>query len=311
MSDLTLLCRTATAFKPNGEIDEAAYRAFLRRFIDTKLGVYVGSGGSGEGHGLTHAELRRVYEIGVDECKGKIAVNANPPEQHTARATIEQSQLAADAGVDVVNLYGPASWHGFKPTDDELMAYFDEILSELKFPVALAPNPVIGYTPSPRIIAQIADKYRQVQAINLAGNGDVYFVELMQWLRPDVEVYVPLAGSSTTLKLGATGLLGAEANILPKSFRHYLDLYSAGNYDEMAKVYADLRRFGQFVMKWHSASPRWLKMAMKALQLPGGEGGLHLPYRNASAEELKVFTKGILELNIPEINDRAAEIGLV
>ena len=141
MSGLTLLCRTATTFAEAGGLDEEAFRIFLQRFVDTKLGVYLGGSGSGEGYTLTPHELKRVYEIGVEVCKGKVPTNGNPPEQHTARRAIEYAQMAIDCGVEVVCLYGPAAWHGFRPTDDELMGFFDIVLREIKHPVAIAPNP--------------------------------------------------------------------------------------------------------------------------------------------------------------------------
>ena len=49
-----------------------------------------------------------------------------------------------EAGVDIVNLYGPATLHGYQPTDEELTAYFEEVLTAIKHPVTLAPNPSFG-----------------------------------------------------------------------------------------------------------------------------------------------------------------------
>jgi 4-hydroxy-tetrahydrodipicolinate synthase len=57
---------SATTFAPDGTLDEDAFRRWLHRFRDLKLGVYVGSGGNGEGHALTPAELDRVYRIAVE-----------------------------------------------------------------------------------------------------------------------------------------------------------------------------------------------------------------------------------------------------
>src|SRR5471030_1310780 len=112
MRDLTWFCMCATTFsKETGELDEAAFRLFLQRIVDAKLGVYLGSAGSGEGHALTRDELRRVYEIGVDVCKGRVPVHANPPEQHTARGAREHALIAVDAGVEVVHTYTLAGWH--------------------------------------------------------------------------------------------------------------------------------------------------------------------------------------------------------
>ena len=82
MANLGSFCRIATPFAKDGEIDEEALRAFLQRFIKSKIGIYLGSAGGGETHALTWDEIQRIYEIGLEECKGKIPVYANPPE-HT------------------------------------------------------------------------------------------------------------------------------------------------------------------------------------------------------------------------------------
>ena len=310
MSNLTLICRNATTFTKNKELDEDAFRQFLQRFVDAKLGVYLASGGSGEGHALSYDELRRVYKIGVEVCKGKVLVNANPPEQHTARGTIAHAKLAIEAGVDVINIYGPASWHGFRPTDGEFKAYYDEVFREIKYPSALAPNPIIGYTPRPALIAEVCNRYSQVVAVNLSGVGDTYFIDLKDAVKRDAQIYVPTPGSLHMLPLGATGLLGAEANIIPKSYRRYLDLYESGDLVGLNRVYADLQRFTRYVSSWHSSAPRWIKMAMKVFKIPGGEGGPRGPYLMPPDDEVQKFTDGLLRLRVPEIDELALAAGL-
>ena len=294
-----------------GELDEEAFRRFLQRFVDAKLGVYLASAGSGEGHALKWEELKRVYEIGVAVCKGKIPVNANPPEQHTARMAREHTLLAIAAKVDVVNVYGPASWHGFKPTDQEYLAYYDDVLNGIHYPIAIAPNPVIGYMPSPALIVEVCRKHRQVVAVNLSGVGTDYFLELKALLpRQDVEIYVPFPDSFNTLQLGGTGLVSMEGNILPKTFRRYLDCYEQKRFDEMASIYADISRFIRYVRRWQSSTPRWLKMAMRILKLPGWEGGVREPYRMPPDAEVQKFADGLLGLGLPEIEEQARAAGL-
>ncbi|MFC1988736.1 dihydrodipicolinate synthase family protein [Chloroflexota bacterium] len=310
MPNITLLCRNATTFTRTKELDEEAFRKFLQRFVDAKLGVYLASGGSGEGHTLSWDETRCIYKIGVEVCKGKVPVNANPPEQHTAKVTIEHAMLAIEAGIEVVNVYGPASLHGYRPTEAEFTAFFNEVLKAVKHPVAIAPNPVIGYTPKPALVADLCNRYSQVVAVNLAGLGDTYFIELKDMIKRHVDIYVPFPGSLHTLTLGAAGLLGAEANIIPKTFRRYIDLYESRDFDALGRVYADLQRFNRYVAKWHSGSPRWLKTAMKILKLPGGEGGARAPYLMLPDNEVKIFTDGLLGLRLPEIDELALSAGL-
>lgn len=305
-----LLCRAATTFSASGALDEDAMRKFLQRFVDANIGVYLASGGSGEGHSLTVDEIRRVYAIGVEVCKGKVPVNANPPEHFTARVTREHVLLAIEAGVDLVNVYGPAGWHGYKPTDGEYLAYFDTVLASIRHEVALAPNPTMGYTPKPAVIAQICRKYPQVAAVNLKGVSDGYFVELREQLSRDVPLYVELTGSLNTLALGAAGMLVAEANVVPKTYRRYIDCYANGNFDELARIYASLKRFNRYVSHWNPSNPRWIKMALRAFRLPGGAGGVREPYCMPEPAQIAKFTDGLLRLRLPEIDEMARAAGL-
>ena len=310
---LTCLCRTATTFVPDGSLDEEVFTAFLQRFVDAGLGVYLASAGSGESHAMTRDEIRRVYQIGVavGKGKGKVQVNANPPEQHTARMAREQTLLAIECGVDVVNVYGPTSWHGFKPNDQEYRAYYADVLTGIHHPIAITPNPVIGYTPTPAAIADICRQYGQVTAVNLSGVGIDYFIELKDRLpRADIEVYAPFPYSFNMLQLGATGMVSMEGNILPKTFRRYLDCYASGQYEEMARLYADINRFICATRRWHSSTPRWLKMFMRVFKLPGGADGLREPYRMPDDTEQARFTEAMLGLGIAEIDAMARAAGL-
>lgn len=309
MPKLRLFCRVATTFARSGALDEDAFRRYLQRFVDAGIGVYLASAGSGEGNALTEDELRRVYRIGVEVCKGKVGANANPPETQTVRATREHLARAIESGVEMVNIYGPTGWHGFRPTDSEFVAFFDDLLGEIRHPVALAPNPTMGYTPKAALIADICNRYSQVAAVNLVGLNDDYFMSLKAMVEREVEYYVPLTGSLNTLALGAAGVIGGEFNILPKTFRRYVDCYEAGDLCGAGEAYAEIKRFTRYVAPWNSASPRWIKMAMKVLGLPGAEGGLREPYRMPEPAELRRFRDGLLRLGIPEIDALAAAAG--
>jgi 4-hydroxy-tetrahydrodipicolinate synthase len=310
MRSIGLVCRSATTFSPAGELDEAALRLFLHRLVDADIGVYLASGGSGEGHALTDDELGRLYRIGVEVCKGRVSVNANIPEHHTATVTRARAEQAVAAGVDVINIYGPASWHGFRPTEAEHIAYYDNILPFIKHPVALAPLPVLGYTPSPAFIASLCHKYHQVVAVHLSALGEGYFVQLKNRLTRRVEIYVPLSGAVEALLLGASGIVSASANVLPKTYRRYADLFGAGKLEELASVYADILSFDEYVLQWQHGTPRWMKTMMKVLKLPGGEGGCREPYKMLDGADLQQFTRGLIALGIPEIDELAVAAGL-
>ena len=308
---------TATTFSKTGELDEEAFRRFLRRIIDAKVGIFFGSGGCGEGHALTMDELRRVYQIGSEECRGKVPAQANLPDEHTARATLEHAQIAIEAGIDVIHLSTLEGRHWMRPTDPELVAYFDDLLSVIKHPVALAVNrQVAGYAPKAEVIADICRRYPQIIGLRLStttlsGPHDPYITELKRLIDRDIDCFVQLPASLNALTMGATGVFGAEANIIPKTFRRYVDLYNAKKFDELGIIYADLMRFTQCFTKWFQfGSPRWVKTAMRAFKLPGGEGGLRKPYLMPPDDVVQKYTEDLLRLGIPEIDELARTAGL-
>ena len=296
-----LFCRTATTFASDGSLDEAALAAFLQRFVDNRIGVYLASAGSGESAAMTNAEIARVYSIGVEACKGRVPVHANPPEKLTAQQTLEQMQLAIRAGVDIVNLYGPASWHGYKPNDAEFAAFFREVLTSIRHPVALSPNPGIGYAPSAAMVAQLCDAYDQIVCVNLIDQSDDYFIELKDRLRRNVDLNVPIAGSMGLLLLGASAVIGAEPNMIPRTYRSYMDRLQVRDFTGAAVEYARIKRFNRYVSRWRGAHPRWIKMTMKVLGIGGS--ALRGPYVMPGDAELAAFRAGLIELGLPEIDE--------
>lgn len=310
MMETGVYSRIATPFTKAGEFDEGAMREFLQQFIDAKIGVYLTSGGAGEGHSLTWEELSRIYKVGLSECKGKIPVYANPPEKYTVRETRAYTKLAIDCGMELVSIYPIPSRHGMKPTDLEMIAFFDEVLADINHPIIIGVNPVLGHQPSAAAVAAICKKHRQIIAINLSSQNDTYFVDLKDRISHEIKYYVHPDGSLNKLTLGAHGIFGTEANIIPKTFRQYYDLYQARKFDEIGEVYAHITRFSKHSNRWRPSVPRAIKMGMRFLKMPGGEGGLREPYRMPPEEEYKAYCDGLLKLRIPEIDARARAIGI-
>src|SRR2546423_14147761 len=90
-----------TPMDDRGNIDEAGLRAHCRRMIEAGVGVYVGSGGSGEGHSMDLDELGHLYEIAIDECKGKVPVYCNPPESRSSAEMQRKTNAAIAAAADL------------------------------------------------------------------------------------------------------------------------------------------------------------------------------------------------------------------
>jgi 4-hydroxy-tetrahydrodipicolinate synthase len=306
MQNFFTMC--ATVFSPGGGIDEAGFRGYLQRQIDARLGVYLG--GNGETHAMSPDELRTMYRIGVETCQGKVPVHANLPEEHTADATIAQARIAIEAGATVLHLYTLEGRHGYRPNDRELIGYFDDVLSAIDHPVVIAVNPTMGYIPTSSVIAEIILRHPRIIGARLSAQQQIYLIDLQDKLGRPIEYHWQLgSGALDPLALGAT-LFAAEANIIPQTFRRFIDLRQEGRFDELGSVLADIRRFNQLIMRYGPCA-RWIKMCMRILKLPGWEGGLRKPYLMPPEDELRAFTAALLRLRIPEIDAMAREAGLL
>jgi dihydrodipicolinate synthase/N-acetylneuraminate lyase len=299
----------ATVFSPHGGIDEGAYRSYLRRQADARLGVYLGSGGNGETHAMTPDELRTMYRTGVETCSGKVPVHANLPEETTADATIAQARIAIEAGVEALHLYTVEGRHGYRPTDRELIGYFDDVLSVIDHPVIIAVNPTMGYIPKPAVIAEIIRGHKQIVGARLSGQPQIYLIDLQDLVDRTIEYHWQLgSGALDPLALGAT-LFAAEANIIPGTFREFIDHAQAGRFDAAGRTLADIRRFNRLIMRYGPCA-RWIKMCMRILRLPGWQGGLRKPYLMPGDDAMHDFANALLRLRVPEIDAMARAAGL-
>jgi len=304
----TVFCMAATPFTPNGGIDEAALRAHLRRMVAAGVGVYLGSGGAGEGHALQPQELRRIYDIGVEECRGRVPVHANPPEPRTAAAMLELARHAVEAQVDVVQLYPMDAGHAMRPTTAEQQAYYDDLLSLIDHPVALSVHVYAGYMAPVALLAKLARDYPQVVAVNVIGAPLSYFVELRDALPSRVALNVRLANAIEGYALGARGFLAAEPNLVPQLCRALVERTAASDVNGAGDALARLTRLSSIVNRWAPSTARWVKMAMKVLDLPGGRGGLRKPYLMPPASELNEMAAVIAALQIDELAGCAAAL---
>jgi len=304
----TVFCMAATPFTASGDVDEAALREHLRRMVAANVGVYLGSGGAGEGHALRPDELRRVYEIGVEECRGRVTVHANPPEPRTAVAMLALARHAQAANVDVVQLYPMDAGHAMRPTTAEQEAYYRDLLDAIDHPVALSVHVFAGYMAPVALLRKLCEAYAQIVAINVIGAPVSFFVELRDAVDPRVTLNVRLVNAIEGYALGARGFLAAEPNIVPLLCRSIVDRISADDVSGAGDALARLVRLSTIVNRWAPSTARWVKMAMKVLDLPGGRGGLRKPYLMPPAEELNEMAAAIAALHVDELADRAGAL---
>src|SRR5690349_3064009 len=121
-ASLTTYCCTVTCFADDGRIDDASMRAHFVRIAQAGVGLYVGSPSPGEGATLTPKELAHLLSLAKEAAGGRVAVRAMGVEPRHSAEMKSLVAIAADAGVDAVQIYSLDIGHGVKPSPDELEA---------------------------------------------------------------------------------------------------------------------------------------------------------------------------------------------
>jgi 4-hydroxy-tetrahydrodipicolinate synthase len=255
-----------TPMDEHGRLDEPGIRAHLRRMIDAGVGVYLGSGGSGEGHALSIDELGQLYRIGVDECKGKVPVYCNPPEARSAAEMLDKSRQAIDAGADLVQFYQLDAGHGRVPVLAEQEMYFRDLLEQTDHPVGISIHAAVGYLAPASLVTRLCADYPQIKLVNIPfGPTMNYLVELRDTISDTVKIYVGMHNILSGLVMGAWGAQVTETNQAPHLCQAIIDHFVDGDLSSAAAAYAHVLRLGDVIGMGRRVSADGPKAALKAL----------------------------------------------
>jgi len=258
-----------TPFAADGSLDEAALRAHLRRLAAAGIGVYLGGSGSGEGYALDPSEARRVLEIGVEELRGRVPIRAMGVEPRSAREMVAYGRVAAEVGVDALQVYSLDVGHGNRPRPDELRGYLADVLDGVTLPVVLSSHFSVGYALPVDLVAELVREHDAIIGVHCSHDDLTVLAALLDAVGDRVEVHVggPMHALSC-LALGGTGFLSSEGNLAPMLCVEIIDAYArrdfaAGQaaYARLMRLHAGFRRLGGIAA---------VKCALELLGLPGG-----------------------------------------
>jgi 4-hydroxy-tetrahydrodipicolinate synthase len=258
-----------TPFDAEGRLDEAAFRAHLSRLGKSGIGVYVGGGGSGEGYTLNRGEAKRVMEIAAEELKGKVPVRAMGVEPRTAEQMVEFLQMAKASGVEAAQVYSLDVGHAHIPTEDELNAYFNEVLDSTDFPCILSTHQSVGYRIPAELVVGVAKRYKHVVGINCTHPDLGYLAAVIDGVAGSIPVHVggPMQGL-TVFAMGGQGYLSSEGNLAPNLCVRVVDCYAKGDMQGMMNAFGKLIRL--FTALYGNGGIRATKAVLNHLGMAGG-----------------------------------------
>ena len=197
----------------NENLNEDAYIKIINYHLKNGTNGVVPGGTTGESPTLSHNEHKRIIEIAVKECKGKIPIIAGTGSNSTDEA-VELSKFAEKAGSDALLVVTP---YYNKPTQEGLYQHYKKINDNVGIPI------IIYNIPSRSVINMEVDTMAKLYELkNIKGvkdaTGDLNRVD--QQLKAMGKEFIQLTGNDDNAfefnKRGGVGAIGVTANVAAK-----------------------------------------------------------------------------------------------
>lgn len=145
-----------TPFSRDLSIDEAGYRSNIRHWLDDLgiSGLFIG-GKQGEFFSMSVAERKRLFELAVEESKGRGQTIMSCSDQNMD-TVLDLARHAHNVGADYIVVHAPVL-HFLTDIDEAVYAYYKYISEQIDIGIALWSHPDSGYLMSPELCAVIAE----------------------------------------------------------------------------------------------------------------------------------------------------------
>ena len=194
-------------------LDEGTYIKLINYHLNNGTNGVVPGGTTGESPTLSHSEHKKIIEIAVSECKGKIPVISGTGSNSTDEA-IDLSKFAEKAGSDALLVVTP---YYNKPTQEGLYQHYKKINDSVGIPI------IIYNIPSRSVIDMSVETMSKLFELkNIVGvkdaTGDLNRVN--QQLKAMGKDFIQLTGNDDNAlefnKRGGVGAIGVTANVAAK-----------------------------------------------------------------------------------------------
>lgn len=217
-----------TPLTPEGTFNENAMRKLINFLIGGGIhGLFI-TGTTGEFYGLTPEEKRAIFEVTLDETKGRVPVYAGT-NGITTRESVQLTQLAEECGIDAVSVLTPMF---ITPTQEQLIGHYKAIAANTSLPVLMYNNPPkTGVTLAAPTVAKLAAISNIVSIKD--SSGDLTLTAEYIRLTRGIDNFNVLMGRDTliygALCYGAAGSIASCANVAPRLCADIYDKYVAGD----------------------------------------------------------------------------------
>ena len=204
-----------TPITAEGKFNEKAMRKLVNYLIDGGVhGLFI-VGTTGEFYGLEPEEKREIFQVVMEETKGRVPVYGGT-NGITTRESIALTRIAEECKLDAVSVLTPMF---ISPSQEQLITHYQAIAASTSLPVLLYNNPPkTGVNLAPATVAKLAETPNIVSIKD--SSGDLTIAAEYIRLTRHREDFNVLMGRDTliygALCYGAAGSIAACANVAPR-----------------------------------------------------------------------------------------------
>jgi 4-hydroxy-tetrahydrodipicolinate synthase len=253
-----------TPFKRNGAIDEAGYRKVVDFVIRAGCHGVIAAGSTGEFFLMSDEERGRVFDIAVDQARGRVPVLGCPAAIRT-ETVVALTKRAAKAGCQGVMVLPPLY---IKLTEREVKEFYRRVSGEGGLPIMLYNSPRYVNNPLYAPLVRELMAIENVVAIK-DSTWDIYTCGELLRQCPGLTVFVGLEDLVLpAVAIGAHGVVSMLPQVLGRMAVRLYETAARGELDEARRLHFKMLR-AYDILKVGSAYIG-IKEAMNQLGLNGG-----------------------------------------
>ncbi len=280
-----------TPLTADEQINEKSLRRLTNHLIDGKVHGVFAVGSQGEFWAFTPEEKKRVWEIVVDEARGRVPVYAGTVAV-TTRETIELTRMAEKIGIDAVSILTP---YFIGPNDDQLFDHYKAVAESTSLPILVYTNPArTNVKISPGLLARLAQVKGIVGIKDSSGDLELT-AEYIRVVPPGFSV---LMGRDTLiyagLSYGTKGSIAATANVKPALVASIYDKFMAGDLPGALQAQRELAPL-RLAFAW-GTFPVVIKEALNLMGMDAGP--CRAPVGPLTAEQRERLKKVLQEMKV-------------
>ena len=282
-----------TPFTKEDRVDEAGMRENINYLIDNGVDGLLAAGTTGESATITHDEQRKMIDILVDECNGRVKAIAGAGS-NSSKEALGLVQYAENSGADAALVITP---YYNKPQQHGLYEHYKMLEESTNVPIIVYNVPSrTGTDIDVETIVEVA-KLDKIVAIKEANpDMDKVSATLKGLQDQDVKNFMVISGNDNLtlpmISMGAMGVISVVANVDPSRMSQMVNAALEGDFVRAGKLHYEL--YDLMKVLFIESNPVPTKDSLNMIGRPAGHVRMPLaPMKDESTIKLKKVLKDL------------------